>query len=105
MRNDIITIYTPEFTEDTFVKGKIKARLKVKSDCSDTCFYIRISLCKIEGDYGLRDDINQISNFCADYTPNTEIEMDFFFDEHAFVIKKGEKLRIDISSSAFPPIG
>ena len=28
--------------------------------------------------------------------------MDFFFDEHAFVIKKGEKLRIDISSSAFP---
>ena len=102
LRNDIITIYTPEFTEDTFVKGKIKARLKVKSDCNDTCFYIRISLCKIEGDYGLRDDINQISNFCADYTPNTEIEMDFFFDEHAFVIKKGEKLRIDISSSAFP---
>jgi len=102
LRNDIITIYTPEFTADTFVKGKIKARLKAKSDCNDTCFYIRISLCKIEGDYGLRDDINQISNFCADYTPNTEIEMDFFFDEHAFVIKKGEKLRIDISSSAFP---
>ena len=31
-----------------------------------------------------------------------EIYMDFSFDEHAFVIKKGEKLRIDISSSAFP---
>ena len=28
--------------------------------------------------------------------------MDFSFDEHAFVIKRGEKLRIDISSSAFP---
>ena len=28
--------------------------------------------------------------------------MDFTFDEHAFVIKKGEKIRIDISSSAFP---
>ena len=26
----------------------------------------------------------------------------FSFDEHAFVIKRGEKLRIDISSSAFP---
>ncbi len=101
LRDDIITVYTPEFTEDTFVKGKMKAKLKVSSDCEDTCFYMRISLCKAEGDYGLRDDINQISNFCADYTPNTEIEMDFFFDEHAFVIKKGEKLRIDISSSAF----
>ena len=28
--------------------------------------------------------------------------MEFSFDEHAFVVKKGEKLRIDISSSAFP---
>ena len=28
--------------------------------------------------------------------------MNFSFDEHAFVIKKGEKFRIDISSSAFP---
>ena len=28
--------------------------------------------------------------------------MDFSFDEHAFVVHAGEKLRIDISSSAFP---
>lgn len=102
LREDIITLYTPEFAQDTFVKGKMQARLKVKSDCEDTCFYMRISLCKTEGDYGLRDDINQISNFNGDYVPDTEIEMDFSFDEHAFVIKKGEKLRIDISSSAFP---
>ena len=101
-RDDIITVYSPVFTEDTFVKGKIKARLRVKTDCEDTCFYMRLSLCKPEGDYGLRDDINQISNFCKDYIPNTELEMDFSFDEHAFVIQKGEKLRIDISSSAFP---
>ncbi|MBE6701364.1 MAG: CocE/NonD family hydrolase [Ruminococcaceae bacterium] len=100
--SDVITLYTPEFEQDTFVKGKMKAKLKVKSDSADTCFYIRLSLCKKEGDYGLRDDINQISNFCNTYPMNTEIEMDFSFDEHAFVIKKGEKLRIDISSSAFP---
>ena len=102
LRDDIVTLYTPEFTEDTFVKGKIRAKLRVKSDCEDTCFYIRIMLCKAEGDYGIRDDINQISNFCGDYEPNSEITMDFNFDEHAIVIQKGEKLRIDISSSAFP---
>ena len=101
-RYDIISVYTPEFSEETFIKGKMKAKLKVKSNCEDTCFYMRISLCKIEGDYGLRDDINQISNFCADYIPGDELEMTFSFDEHAFVIQKGEKLRIDISSSAFP---
>ena len=102
LRYDIITIYTAEFDEDVLIKGKMKARLKVSSDCEDTCFYVRLSLCKAEGDYGLRDDINQISNFNADYKSGEEVEMDFSFDEHAFVIRKGEKIRIDISSSAFP---
>ncbi len=101
-RYDILSFYTPEFTKDIFVKGKMKAKLCVKSTCEDTCFYVRISLAKAEGDYGLRDDINQISNFCADYKAGEELEMDFTFDEHAFVIHKGERLRVDISSSAFP---
>lgn len=101
-RYDIISLYTPEFEEDVFVKGKMGAKLKVQSDCEDTCFYLRLSLCKTEGDYGLRDDINQISNFAPDYVPGETVEMKFSFDEHAFVIHKGEKLRIDISSSAYP---
>ena len=101
-RYDIVTVYTPVFAEDTFVKGKMTARLRVRSDAEDTCFYVRVSLCKAEGDYGLRDDINRISNFDAAYRPGDEIDMDFSFDEHAFVIKQGERLRIDISSSAFP---
>ena len=62
----------------------------------------KLSLCRPEGDYGLRDDINQISNFDANYIPNDQIEMTFSFDEHAFMVRKGEKLRVDISSSAFP---
>lgn len=101
-RQDIVTVYTPEFTENTCIRGKITAKLQVKSDCEDTCFYIRISLVKEEGDYGLRDDIQQISNVCADYTPGEALTLDFSCDEHAFLIQKGEKLRIDISSSTFP---
>lgn len=101
-RYDILSFFTPEFREDTVIKGKIKAKLRVKSDCEDTCFYMRLSLCKKEGYYGLRDDINQISNFSPDYKPGEEIDMDFTFDEHAFVVKKGERIRIDVSSSAYP---
>lgn len=101
-RHDIITLYTPEFEQDTFIKGKIKAKLKVRSTCEDTCFYLRLSLCKEDGDYGLRDDINQISNFDPNYLPGDLLSMDFSFDEHAFIVHKGEKLRIDISSSADP---
>ncbi len=99
-RYDILSYYTEEFSEDTFIKGKMKARLTVKSDCEDTCFYVRISLAKEEGDYGLRDDISSVCNFKPDYIPGEYIEMDFSFDEHAFLVKRGERLRIDISSSA-----
>ena len=101
-RYDILHFFTPAFEKDTAVKGKMCARLRVRSDCEDTCFYMRLSIEKQEGYYGLRDDITQISNACADYTPGTEIDLDFSFDEHAFVIRKGERLRIDVSSSAYP---
>ena len=101
-RYDIISLFTPKFTEDTFVKGKMTASLRVRSDCEDTCFYMRLSIEKEEGYYGLRDDIQKISNFKTDYKPGEEIQIDFPFDEHAFVIQKGERLRIDISSAAYP---
>ena len=101
-RYDIVSVLTPIFEKDTFVKGKMTARLKVRSSAEDTCFYMRISLVKAEGAYGLRDDIQQISNFRLDYTPGETLEIPFSFDEHAFVISAGERLRIDISSSSFP---
>jgi ribosomal protein L31 len=101
-RYDILSFYTPEFTEDTCIKGKMKARLRVKSDCEDTCFYMRISIKTDEGDLGLRDDINKISNFNPDYKIGDALDMDFTFDEHSFLVKKGQALRIDISSSCHP---
>ena len=101
-RHDVLTFYSSPFEKPVFVKGKMTARLRVRSTAEDTCFYVRVSLCKGEGDYGLRDDITQISNVRPDYTPGETVDLDFAFDEHAFVIGAGEKLRIDVSSSAFP---
>ena len=101
-RYDVLTVYTPAFETDTVVQGKITARLSVRSSAEDTCFYMRLSLVTEEGDYGLRDDISQISNFCDTYTPGDTLTMDFTFDEHSFLVKAGQKIRIDISSSAFP---
>ena len=54
---------------------------------------------KPEGDFGLRDDITSLCHQLGDYTPNTYEYLDFTFDEHAFLIKKGERLRIDIASA------
>jgi len=98
-RDDIITVYSEPFTKDTFVKGNIRAKLNVASDCDDTCFYMRLSITKEGGDYGLREDITNISGQVDDYIPGSFVSLDFEFDEHAFLVKKGEKIRIDITSS------
>ena len=101
-RGDMLSIYTPSFEKDTVVKGKMRVHLAVSSDAEDTCFYVRLSLCKPQGDLGLRDDINKISNFVADYRPGEVVGMEFSFDEHAFLLQKGERIRVDIASSAYP---
>ena len=101
-RYDIISIFTPEFTEDTLIKGKMRAKLTVRSDCEDTCFYLRLSTKREGGYYGLRDDIQKISSFDKNYLPGGEVELSFTFDEHAFLMRAGESIRIDISSSAWP---
>ncbi len=99
LRHDIVTVYTESFDKDTFVKGKMSANLHVKSDCEDTCFYVRISIEKEHGDFGLRDDITSICYQRKSYTPNEEVDLYFNFDEHAFLIRRGERLRIDIASA------
>ena len=98
-RHDIISVYTNPFEEDVQVRGKMSAKLTVKSDCEDTCFCIRVSIEKEKGDYGLRDDITSLCYQLGDYKPNSVVELEFNFDEHAFLIKKGERLRVDIASA------
>lgn len=99
LRHDIISVYSEPFKKDVYVKGKMSAKLIVKSDCEDTCFYIRVSIEKEQGDYGLRDDITSLCYELGDYKPNSVVELNFEFDEHVFLIRKGERLRIDVSSA------
>jgi len=98
-RHDIISVYTAPFERDTQVKGKMSATLRVCSDCEDTCFYVRVSIAKERGDFGLRDDITSLCYQLGDYAPGTAVDLRFSFDEHAFLIKKGERLRVDIASA------
>lgn len=98
-RHDVISVYTDRFSADHFVKGKMAVELSVSSDCPDTCFYVRLSIEKERGDYGLRDDITSLCYQLGDYLPGTEVRLQFSFDEHAFLVRRGERLRIDIASA------
>ena len=98
-RKDIVSVYTPTFDKNVFVKGQMKVNLMVESNCQDTSFYVRISIKKQAYTYVLRHDITALCYQLGDYKDRSVVALDFCFDEHAFLIKKGECLRIDISST------
>jgi len=99
-RYDVISTYLPPFPEDRHIKGAMKARLVVSSDRPDTCFIVRIGIQTAEGkDFALRDDVRTLVRELGDYTPGQKIELNFEFDEYAFKIPAGMKLRVDVTSS------
>ena len=98
-RADVLSVFTPEFDSDTFVKGQMQAVLAIESNVPDTSVYVRISLKKSEYTYVLRHDITSLCYQLGNYETNSVALLNFCFDEHAFLIKKGERLQIDISST------
>ena len=98
-RNDVITLYTAPYDKDIFIKGQMNAALAVSSDRPDTSFYVGVSIEKPQGDYFLRHDITSLCYQLGDYIPDSEVTLNFRFDEYAFLLKRGERLRIDITST------
>lgn len=98
-RSDVITVYTPPFDKDTFVKGRMRAKLTVSSNADDTSFYVNVSIKKPDHEYLLRHDVTSICYQLGDYIENATVELDFCFDEYAFLIQKGDSLRVDITST------
>ena len=101
-REGVVTFYTEPVEADIRVRGRMRLSLTVSSDCTDTCFYVRVGITKKEGDFAIRDDIDQISNHVPDYRPGDTLELTFDLDPYAGVIAKGERIRVDVASAAYP---
>lgn len=96
---DFIRIFTKPFDRDVFVKGNMRAKLTVSSNCEDSSFYIRISIKNSEYAYVLRHDITSLNFQLGKYIKNDMVELNFCFDEYAFLLRKGERLQIDIAAT------
>ncbi len=94
-----IRVCTTPLDRDVFVKGRMRAVLTVESDCPDTSFYVRVSLKTSQYTYVLRHDITSLGFQRGAYTPHTVVPLSFCFDEHAFLLKKGECLQVDIAAT------
>ena len=102
-RQDILSFLTPPAEEKTWLRGTLRADLTVSSSAEDTCFYIRASLVKADGDaVGLTHAIGSLCAGGQDYTPGTKTRVTLETSPHSFCLEPGDRLRLDVSSSCFP---
>lgn len=102
-RYDIKSFLTEPLTKELVLQGRGQVKLKVASDCEDTCFYARLSMVNTKGEsVCLRDDIISLRSQHPDYRPGTAVEVELNFAPNAIKLVPGEQLRLDISSSCWP---
>ncbi len=100
-RDDVVSFLLTPVEAPLDVRGRMTAQLSVTSDCDDTCFYVRVSVRKDDGNwYLLRDDIASLCGDGASYAPGSTKTLSFRFADHAFRLEKGDVLRVDVASAS-----
>lgn len=108
-RNDVISFLSAPVEEDMTIDGKIKAVISMSTDVDDTALTFKVSEVFPDGSaYNIRSGITTLAyrnnrlGARQTYTPGTIVELTFEALPIVWQIKKGHRIRIDISSSNFP---
>jgi len=101
-RQDLISFVSAPFESTVKIDGRVGVTLKVSSDCPDTAFFVRVDIIRKGIPLCLRDTIVSVSELIDDYKPGEAVTLNFELDEVCWDLKKGDALRIDLSSSNFP---
>ena len=108
LRDDILHFVSEPFERDQVIEGSIIACLRVETDVEDTCFTIKVSDLFPDGSaYNIRNGLTTLAyrngaKHRLTYEPGTEIEIEIPCLPTLWTMKKGHRLRVDISSSNFP---
>lgn len=107
-REDVISFISEQLKENVYIAGKMNVKLYVSSDCEDTCFTAKIMEVLPNGEaYNIRSSITTLAyrnNEAArkSYIPDAIVEINIDMLPITWCIRKGSKIRVDISSSNFP---
>jgi len=94
----VVSFVSPPFEEEQCIYGRIRWHMKVKSDCEDTAFYIRIYFMEDGEAYNLTDTITSLSHIDKNYRAGEEMLIDLELPPMGFTVKKGNRIRVDIAS-------
>jgi len=109
-RDDVISFITEPVAEDTVLAGNLIADLFVSTDCDDTAFTFTISEVDPEGTaHNIRNGLltlayrnSRYEEAVYDYKPGEVVELKVESLPIVWNVEKGNRIRIDISSSDFP---
>lgn len=107
-REDVISFVSAPLEKDTLIAGKINADIYVSSDADDTAFSIKIMEVLENGEaYNIRSGITTLayrnhSDNRQTYTPGQVVKINIDTWDITWEVKKGSRIRVDISSSDFP---
>jgi len=107
-RPDIVSFISEPLPQDLTILGRPAAELYVSSSAEDSCFTFKLMEVFENGEaYNIRNGITTLAyrNGAPDrltYTPGTVEKIRIEAWDVAWQLKKGSRLRIDISSSNFP---
>jgi putative CocE/NonD family hydrolase len=107
-REDVISFISETMKEDLCIAGEIKVHMYVSSDAEDTAFTVKVSEVFPDGKaYNIRDDITTIAfrNKAPQpltYKPGEIINLEMNLPAIMWNVKKGSRIRLDVSSSNYP---
>jgi len=107
-RDDVISFLSDPLDEDLRIAGSVEVRLFVGSEAPDTAFSVNLMEVTPDGEaYNIRDGITSLSyrngvKLPVEYIPGSVVEVIIKLWPIAWTIRKGCRLRLDVSSSNFP---
>ncbi len=104
-RPDVKSFVSEPLTEDQVIAGKVRVKLQVASDCTDTAFTAKLMRVGEDGTtVNIRSSITSIraDHPKEEYTPGEMITIEIEMWDIVWELHSGERIRLDISSSDFP---
>ncbi len=97
-RKEILSFVSSPFEEETDFFGTVQWSMKVKTDCDDTAFFIRVHLVEDGISYNLTETVTSLSHIDENYVAGEECRINIATPPIGFTVKKGCAIRVDVTS-------
>ena len=94
----VVTFLSEPLEAELSCYGPVRWHMTVSSDCDDTAFFFRVSFVEDGTSYNLTQVITSLSHIAPDCHAGMPVTIDLDTTPIAFTLKKGSRIRVDISS-------